>query len=60
MTDGPLAGQVLVAGGWSKTAIQASAELYNPVPTRTSANGSFKATGSMSTPHTLHGALLLQ
>jgi hypothetical protein len=58
MTDGPLAGQVLIAGGFGK-AIQASAELYNPAPTKSSANGSFKATGAMSTPHALHGALLL-
>ena len=60
LTAAPLAGQVLIVGGWSKTAIQATAELYNPTPTKTSLNGSFKATGSMSTPHVLHGALLLQ
>jgi hypothetical protein len=60
LPTGALAGEVLIAGGWSKTAIQASAELYNPAPTKTSTNGSFKATGAMSTPHALHGALLLQ
>jgi hypothetical protein len=60
LTAAPLAGNVLVAGGWGKLGIQATAELFNPTPTKTSANGSFKATGSMSTPHTLHGALLLQ
>jgi hypothetical protein len=60
LTAAPLAGNVLIAGGWGKLGIQATAELFNPAATKTSANGSFKATGSLSTPHTLHGALLLQ
>ena len=50
---GPLAGQVLIAGGWSKTAIQATAELYNP------ANGKFSVTGSLNTGRTDHATVLL-
>ncbi|HVC45582.1 MAG TPA: kelch repeat-containing protein [Candidatus Binataceae bacterium] len=60
LTAAPLAGDVLIAGGWSKSAIQATAELFDPAATKTSPNGSFKATGRMSTAHTLHGALLVQ
>ncbi len=52
-------GAVLIAGGWGTSAIQASAELFDPVPTKTSPNGTFKATGKMSTGHALHGALLV-
>lgn len=59
-SSGPLVGQVLIAGGWSKSKIESSAELYNPAATKTSTNGGFTKTGSMKTGHTLHSAILLQ
>ncbi|MFO1311115.1 MAG: DUF642 domain-containing protein [Burkholderiales bacterium] len=52
--SGPLAGQVLIAGGYDRTGTaQSTAELYNPA-TRT-----FAATGSMLTKSAGHTATLL-
>jgi Galactose oxidase, central domain/Kelch motif len=55
LTTGPLAGEVLVVGGYNAghTSTQASAELYDPV------TGVFTATGSMNASRQDHTATLL-
>lgn len=46
-------GRVLIAGGWTPSGQQRSAEVYNP------ATGNFAATGSMSSAHQSLAAVLL-